>query len=81
MEKLIHLRPHHLLCLQAFRGKGYSEDFVKKMTEVLNKLLENGSAPESVTGIPASLALTGDLVRSCCPDCQWQEICLEVCNT
>ena len=126
MEKLIHLRHHHLLCLQAFRGKGYSADFVKKMTEVhgmlrenpacrivltegaddlcaacpnleegvctspkppvfdknvLRKLLENGSAPESVTGIPASLTLTEDLVRSCCPDCQWQEICLEVCNT
>ena len=69
---------------------------------VLEKLLENGSAAEcsgsagrparescrdaagtipALAGIPASLTLTEDLVRSCCPDCQWQEICLEVCNS
>ena len=41
MQDMIHLRPHHLLCLQAFRGKGYSESFVKKMTEVHARLREN----------------------------------------
>ena len=41
MQDMIHLRPHHLLCLQAFRGKGYSESFVKKMTEVHAMLREN----------------------------------------
>ena len=34
----IPLRPHHLLCLQNFRGKGYSPAFIKKMTEVCAKL-------------------------------------------
>ena len=28
------LRPHHLLCLMGFQGKGYSAAFVKRMTEV-----------------------------------------------
>ncbi len=28
------LRGHHLLCLKGFQGYGYSEDFVKNMTEV-----------------------------------------------
>lgn len=28
------LRPHHLLCLQNFRGKGYSPAFVRRMTEI-----------------------------------------------
>ncbi|MBR1763770.1 MAG: DUF1284 domain-containing protein [Ruminococcus sp.] len=27
------LRPHHALCLQFFVGRGYSEGFVKNMTE------------------------------------------------
>ena len=30
----IRLRPHHLLCLQTFRGNGYSPGFVRKMTEL-----------------------------------------------
>ena len=75
MEKLIHLRPHHLLCLQAFRGKGYSAAFVKKMTEVHGMLRENPACRIVLT------EGADDLVRSCCPDCQWQEICLEVCNS
>jgi len=24
----LHLRPHHLLCLQTFVGRGYSEEFI-----------------------------------------------------
>ena len=30
----IRLRPHHLLCLAGFQGKGYSEAFVSRMSEV-----------------------------------------------
>ena len=28
------IRPHHLLCLQFFEGKGYSKEFVENMTDV-----------------------------------------------
>ena len=125
MQDMIHLRPHHLLCLQAFRGKGYSESFVEKMTAVhamlrenpkleirlaegaddlcaacpnledgvctskkppvfdrnVLKELENRGIRESVlSGLPEELGLTEELVRGCCPDCQWQEICLAVCR-
>lgn len=40
------LRPHHGICIQKFIGRGYSEDFVKNMTELIaylnaeNPLLE-----------------------------------------
>nr|WP_318502691.1 DUF1284 domain-containing protein [Bacillus sp. T3] len=35
---LMFLRGHHLLCIQGFRGMGYSEDFVKNMTEIVAEI-------------------------------------------
>lgn len=32
------LRAHHLLCLQGFRGLGYSPQFIQRMTEVKEKI-------------------------------------------
>ena len=32
------MRPHHALCVAFFEGKGYSEDFVIHMTEVIGVL-------------------------------------------
>ena len=37
MSKFL-LRPHHMLCLQFFEGKGYSDAFVDNMMKVKNKL-------------------------------------------
>lgn len=34
MQQLIKLRPHHLICLNLFRGKGYSDKFTINMTTV-----------------------------------------------
>lgn len=38
----IYLRPHHLMCIQSYVGKGYSEEFVKNMDIVVGSLRENG---------------------------------------
>ena len=38
MDEIIKLRPHHLLCTQGYGGKGYSNDFVKNMDRVTEKL-------------------------------------------
>ncbi|WP_077369623.1 DUF1284 domain-containing protein [Anaerosalibacter sp. Marseille-P3206] len=35
------LRPHHLMCIQSYIGKGYSEEFVKNMDIVVGSLREN----------------------------------------
>lgn len=35
---LIRLRPHHLLCVQNFRGHGYNEAFTRKMQSVVTAL-------------------------------------------
>lgn len=39
--KMNQLRPHHGMCLAYFRGKGYSEDFVKNMAEIKEQLARN----------------------------------------
>jgi hypothetical protein len=35
---MINLRPHHLLCVQGFEGKGYSSNFIKNMAGITDKL-------------------------------------------
>lgn len=34
----ISLRPHHLLCIQGFRGQGYSPSFVANMARLIDRL-------------------------------------------
>lgn len=55
------LRPHHALCLAFFRGKGYSEDFVKNMVRV-KAALEAGER--------VYLVESRDAVCAACPN--WQ---------
>ncbi|MBN1232615.1 MAG: DUF1284 domain-containing protein [Candidatus Coatesbacteria bacterium] len=38
MGTSIKLRPHHILCLHGFKGLGYSEDFIKQMQEISDKI-------------------------------------------
>lgn len=45
------IRPHHLLCLQFFEGKGYSDDFVKHMAEIHKKLLNENPIINIVAGV------------------------------
>ncbi len=41
MDRIIKLRPHHLLCTQGYSGKGYSEGFVSNMDIVTRRLRNN----------------------------------------
>ena len=47
---------------------------------VLKELENRGIHERVLSGIPEELGLTEELVRGCCPDCQWQEICFAVCR-
>lgn len=58
----LHLRPHHLLCLQTFIGHGYSEEFVQEMTSVKRQL-----ALDPVT--PIQLVDGADMLCRHCPNC------------
>jgi len=44
----IKLRPHHLLCTQSYKGKGYSRDFVENMDNITAQLR---SAPGTIVEI------------------------------
>lgn len=54
------LRPHHLLCLFFYEGKGYSEAFVKNMNEITQTL-------EHDQGIQILLEEGCDDLCSACP--------------
>ncbi len=53
------LRPHHALCIQFFKGKGYDLNFAENMQHVI-KLLETNPEIEIVSG--------ADMLCSCCPN-------------
>ena len=38
---MLKIRGHHLLCLQGFQGYGYNEDFVKNMTIIYDKIMND----------------------------------------
>ena len=52
------IRPHHLLCLQFFEGKGYSEEFVENMTEIHRTLHSENPTVIITEGVD-------DLCRKC----------------
>lgn len=54
------IRPHHMLCLQFFEGKGYSEEFVENMMRIKNELDQNN--PE------VSLVIGADMICENCPN-------------
>jgi hypothetical protein len=54
----VKLRAHHLLCIEGFVGKGYSDDFVSNMKSVIEKLDKN---PEVL------LAYNSDEICKKCP--------------
>lgn len=59
MMNNVRLRPHHALCAQFFRGKGYDERFVEHMSGVLASL---------VVGDPAVILTNGcDVICAACP--------------
>lgn len=38
---MLSIRPHHILCMKAYIGKGYSQKFNENMEKVINILKEN----------------------------------------
>lgn len=58
----LHLRPHHLLCLQTFVGRGYSEEFVEHMTLVKRQLTDD-------THTRIILVSGADDLCAHCPNC------------
>ncbi|MBS1263903.1 MAG: hypothetical protein MAG715_01098 [Methanonatronarchaeales archaeon] len=65
-EGAIRLRPHHLLCVQRFRGLGYSDVFVENLSEVVDHV-ESGEPVEVVRG-------RDDVCSACGEDCDEESV-------
>lgn len=61
------IRAHHAVCLQYFRGKGYSNRFVENMTNISSELHKN----PLITVIDYE-----DDICSECPNCEKNKSCL-----
>lgn len=60
------LRAHHGLCIQFFKGKGYSDDFIENMTNVIKKLNDNP---------PITIVTKDDIICKICPNLN-EGVCL-----
>lgn len=56
----IKLRPHHLLCLRFFEGKGYSDEFTANMSSVKSSLEQPDPGIE--------LVRSADIICGSCPN-------------
>lgn len=45
------IRPHHMLCLQFFEGKGYSETFVANMRDIKKQLESENPMVNIIEGV------------------------------
>lgn len=66
---MIKLRPHHLLCTQAYEGKGYSDDFTKNMTLITNRL-------RSEKNIAVQIVFWTDDICAKCPNMAGENCCV-----
>lgn len=65
---MLHLRPHHLLCLLFYEGKGYSADFVENMDNIVNFLEQNKD-------VSIYLKNSCDSICIYCPYCKSNDQC------
>lgn len=65
---MLKLRPHHINCLFFYRGMGYSEAFIERMSQIEKELLlKPYTEIELVVGC--------DVVCECCPNKQIDHTC------
>ena len=65
MAPPVELRGHHLICLQFYRGEGYSATFVDNLDGVLARLADE----------PALVIATADAVCAACPELGADGVC------
>lgn len=67
----MNLRPHHLLCIQKFTGKGYDEDFTEHMKAVVSELKNNSMAQITVVqGCDELCGMCPNNKRGVCTSCE-----------
>ena len=67
---MLRLRPHHLLCIYFYQGKGYNEAFVDNMDKIIMCLQKD---PHTAI----QLACGKDMLCAQCPHCQNSQLCMQ----
>lgn len=67
---MIHLRPHHLLCLLTYAGKGYSADFVQNYDRIAARL----SAGEEIEIVDGPDDICAPLLTEDAPHCHGDSV-------
>jgi len=57
------IRGHHLLCIQGFRGLGYSSEFISNFTQIVKTIHSNQN-------VYLKLVCNADDICKCCPHLQ-----------
>lgn len=65
LPNVLKLRPHHGMCMQFFRGEGYSADFVKHMGEII-AALNRGALVELTDGTDHICAACPNILGGVC---------------
>lgn len=66
---MIKVRPHHILCIQNYKGKGYSLEFTQNMDKIVEKLKHNPKDKIKIT-------FSTDDVCNKCPNRQGEDLCI-----
>ncbi|MFA5658857.1 MAG: DUF1284 domain-containing protein [Oscillospiraceae bacterium] len=61
MRDIIRLRPHHVLCIHGFSGKGYSKQFIENLKNAIGKITYD---PDNLI----RLLPEEDLICAACPN-------------
>ncbi|WP_082848531.1 DUF1284 domain-containing protein [Clostridium ljungdahlii] len=70
---MLTLRAHHLLCIQGYRGYGYSKNFTKNMNNIVCSLKMD-------TSIQVKIITKTDIICSCCPNNVTGKSCCYQCK-
>lgn len=65
---MIKLRPHHILCIQNYKGKGYSFEFTENMDRIVETLRHN-------TKQEIEIIFSKDDICDKCPNKQGNNLC------
>ena len=76
---MINIRPHHLLCMRAYIGNGYSEEFKIEMEKVIkelkvyNEFLKSDNLNNYIKKV--NIVFNTDSLCEKCPNKQGENIC------
>jgi hypothetical protein len=64
---MINIRPHHILCMHGFAGKGYSEIFIENMKNVIESIRKENQL---------LIVFSRDDICKKCPNLQAEKYCM-----